>query len=56
MKFTGLFNVTGHPAITINAGFINSKLPVGLQLVGGCFEDKKMIEAAMEIEHMLSNQ
>ncbi|MDQ0413262.1 MULTISPECIES: amidase [Mesobacillus] len=56
MKFTGLFNVTGHPAITINAGFTNSKLPVGLQLVGGCFEDKKMIEAAMEIEHMLSNQ
>ncbi|WP_415813205.1 amidase [Mesobacillus thioparans] len=54
MKFTGLFNITGHPALTINAGFTKSKLPVGLQLVGRCFEDKKMIEAAINLEQMLS--
>lgn len=54
MKFTGLFNVSGHPAMTINAGFTKSKLPVGLQLVGRRFEDKKMIEAAIKLEQMLS--
>jgi aspartyl-tRNA(Asn)/glutamyl-tRNA(Gln) amidotransferase subunit A len=54
MKFTGLFNVSGHPAMTINAGFTESKLPVGLQLVGRRFEDKKMIEAAIKLEQMLS--
>jgi aspartyl-tRNA(Asn)/glutamyl-tRNA(Gln) amidotransferase subunit A len=54
MKFTGLFNVSGHPAMTINAGFTKSKLPVGLQLVGRSFEDKKIIEAAINLEQMLS--
>lgn len=53
MKFTGLFNVTGHPAITMNAGFTESKLPVGLQLVGRCFEDKRLIEAAVNLERLL---
>ena len=54
MKFTGLFNVTGHPAITINAGFTESKLPVGVQLVGRRFEDKRLIEAAVILEKLLS--
>jgi aspartyl-tRNA(Asn)/glutamyl-tRNA(Gln) amidotransferase subunit A len=54
MKFTGLFNVSGHPAMTINAGFTKSELPVGLQLIGRRFEDKKMIEAAINLEQMLS--
>ncbi|MEH7885159.1 amidase [Bacillus sp. JJ1609] len=53
MKFTGLFNVTGHPAITMNAGFTDSKLPVGLQLVGRRFEDKRLIEAAVNLERLL---
>ena len=53
MKFTGLFNVTGHPAMTVNAGFTKNNLPVGLQLVGRRFEDKKMIEAAINLEQML---
>lgn len=54
MKFTGLFNVTGHPAITVNAGFTDSNLPVGLQIVGRRFEDKRVIEAAANLEKMLS--
>ncbi|MCM3666249.1 amidase [Mesobacillus subterraneus] len=54
MKFTGLFNVTGHPAITVNGGFTKNKLPVGLQLVGRRFEDKGMIEAAVNLEKLLS--
>lgn len=53
MKFTGLFNVSGHPAMTIHAGFTKSKLPVGLQLVGRRFGDKEMIEAAIKLEQIL---
>jgi aspartyl-tRNA(Asn)/glutamyl-tRNA(Gln) amidotransferase subunit A len=53
MKFTGLFNVTGHPAMTINAGFTRNKLPVGLQLVGRRFDDKRLIETAAKLEKLL---
>ncbi|WP_214903661.1 amidase [Bacillus sp. ISL-55] len=54
MKFTGLFNVTGHPAITINAGFTKNNLPVGLQLVGRRFDDKRLIETAAKLEKLLA--
>jgi aspartyl-tRNA(Asn)/glutamyl-tRNA(Gln) amidotransferase subunit A len=53
MKFTGLFNVTGHPAMTINAGFTKNKLPVGLQLVGRRLDDKRLIETAAKLEKLL---
>lgn len=53
MKFTGLFNVTGHPAMTINTGFTKNKLPVGLQLVGRRFDDKRLIETAAKLEKLL---
>ncbi|GAM13206.1 amidase [Mesobacillus selenatarsenatis] len=53
MKFTGLFNVTGHPAMTINAGFTKNNLPVGLQLVGRCLDDNRLIETAAKLEKLL---
>jgi len=34
LRLTQLFNITGHPAITIPCGFTTDGLPIGAQLVG----------------------
>lgn len=46
---TGLFNQTGHPAVSVPCGTVDG-LPVGLQLVAGRFEEQKLLRAAREIE------
>lgn len=46
---TAVFNVTGHPAMSIPVGFLPAKddasvqLPVGMQIVGGLWQDKKIL-------------
>ncbi|WYZ41079.1 hypothetical protein EsH8_IV_001420 [Colletotrichum jinshuiense] len=46
---TAVFNVTGHPAISIPVGFLPAKddaqvlLPVGMQIVGGLWQEKKVL-------------
>jgi aspartyl-tRNA(Asn)/glutamyl-tRNA(Gln) amidotransferase subunit A len=37
--FTGLWNVTGFPALSICCGFSEAGLPIGLQLVGKPFDE-----------------
>lgn len=44
---TGIFNQTGHPAISVPCGTIEG-LPVGLELVAGRFEEEKLLRAAQE--------
>ncbi len=50
LRLTQLFNVTGHPAITIPCGRSAENLPVGLQLVGrrGGTADLLVLAAAIE--------
>ncbi|KAJ5562906.1 Amidase [Penicillium sp. DV-2018c] len=49
---TAIFNVTGHPAITIPVGRASAKednqvmLPVGMQIVGGLWQEEKILRAA----------
>lgn len=49
---TAIFNVTGHPAITIPVGFApakgdaGTKLPVGMQIVGGLWQEQKILDAS----------
>lgn len=46
---TAVFNMTGHPAMTIPVGFLPAKddagvqLPVGMQIVGGLWQEKKVL-------------
>jgi Asp-tRNA(Asn)/Glu-tRNA(Gln) amidotransferase A subunit family amidase len=41
-----LFNLTGHPAISVPIGFTRSGLPVGLQLVGRWNSDAQLLGLA----------
>jgi len=46
---TGPFNVTGHPALSINAGFSDG-LPVGMMIVGRKFEEATVLNVAYAYE------
>ena len=39
------FNVSGHPAISINAGFSDG-LPVGMMIVGRRFDEETVLNVA----------
>jgi Asp-tRNA(Asn)/Glu-tRNA(Gln) amidotransferase A subunit family amidase len=38
-SFTGIWNLTGSPAMSICCGFSTSRLPIGLQIVGKAFDE-----------------
>ena len=43
------FNVSGHPALTINAGF-SEGLPVGMMIVGRKFDEATVLNVAYAYE------
>ena len=45
-SFTGPYNVTGMPAISVPCGFTPKGLPVGLQLAGKPFDEPTVLRAA----------
>lgn len=51
-RFTGPYNLTGHPAVSIPVPAAG--LPVGLQLAGRCGADMALLRAAAGIEHILA--
>ncbi|GAB4317813.1 MAG: amidase [Promethearchaeota archaeon] len=50
MPFTFPFNLTGHPAVTLPAGFAPGNLPVGVQLVGRRYDEVTVLRAARAYE------
>lgn len=51
----GLFNFTGHPAISLPAGKTSNGLPVGLMVVGSLHSDDGLLEVATSIEKALNS-
>jgi aspartyl-tRNA(Asn)/glutamyl-tRNA(Gln) amidotransferase subunit A len=49
-KLTTVFDITGLPALNIPAGLIDSKLPVGVQLVGRPFDESTILKIAYTCE------
>ncbi|MEM8776112.1 MAG: amidase [Pseudomonadota bacterium] len=49
----GLFNFTGHPAISIPAGRLGTGLPIGLMLVAPLGQDARLLAMASGIEAVL---
>lgn len=50
IAFTAPFNFSGHPAATVRAGFTDSGLPCGLQIVGPGHRDDLVLQAAFAYE------
>jgi len=50
LRLTQLFNITGHPAITVPCGATPAGLPVGAQLVGRPGRDLDLLSAARALE------
>jgi amidase len=45
LRFTGIFNVSGHPTITLPGGSDTEGMPIGVQLVGRHFEEELLLRA-----------
>lgn len=48
--YTVAVNLAGLPGISIPAGVDTAGLPIGMQLIGDCFQEKKLIRAAYAYE------
>jgi aspartyl-tRNA(Asn)/glutamyl-tRNA(Gln) amidotransferase subunit A len=44
--YTHPFNLTGHPALSLPAGFHSDGLPVAIQLVGRRYQDQRLLQIA----------
>ena len=50
IPFTFPFNLSGNPAISVPAGFTETGLPVGLQMVSGRYRDRFLLAVAEQYE------
>ncbi len=50
MRFVRVANLTGFPAISVNAGFDREGLPVGVQLMGRPYEEHLLLRLARVVE------
>lgn len=48
--YTSPFNTTGHPAVTIPAGYSKEGLPIGIQIVGRRWHDMELLDIAEMID------
>lgn len=48
--YTISVNLAGLPGISLPCGKDSKGLPIGLQLIGNCFEEKKIIQVAYSFE------
>lgn len=49
---TFLFNLTGHPAASVPAGFSKTGLPIGMQIVGRRYHDEDVLKVSSMIEKL----
>jgi aspartyl-tRNA(Asn)/glutamyl-tRNA(Gln) amidotransferase subunit A len=54
INFTGPFDLTGFPAVSVPCGFTASGLPVGMQLVARQWEEQTLLSAAHAYEQSTS--
>ncbi|MGH9373648.1 MAG: amidase [Vicinamibacterales bacterium] len=53
LRLTQLFNLTGHPAIALPAGFGPEGLPRGIQLVGHKGRTERLLDVAAAVEQII---
>lgn len=52
--YTSVFNVTGHPSVVIPIGKSQEGLPIGVQIVGRKWSDRKLLMIAKALEEVAS--
>lgn len=50
VPYLNLFDLTGHPAVSVPCGWTGNGLPIGLQIVGRWYEDALVLRAAALLE------
>jgi aspartyl-tRNA(Asn)/glutamyl-tRNA(Gln) amidotransferase subunit A len=53
LRLTQLFNITGHPAMTIPCGATSDGLPIGAQLAGARNRTGDLLAVAASVESLL---
>ena len=53
LRLTQLFNLTGHPAISLPCGVTKAGFPCGLQLAGARMQTDALLRIALAIENVL---
>ena len=56
LRLTQLFNLTGHPAVSMPCGRTSEGLPCGLQLVGRRHETDALLRVALACEAQLATK
>lgn len=56
LRLTQLFNLTGHPAISVPCGATAAGLPCGLQLVGVRMQTEALLGVALAVESVLATR
>ena len=59
-----LFNLTGHPAISVNCGFVQPQegddkrtdMPVGMQIVSRYMQESKVLRVAKTVEELVGRR
>jgi aspartyl-tRNA(Asn)/glutamyl-tRNA(Gln) amidotransferase subunit A len=54
VPYTLPFNLTGQPAASIPCGVSETGLPVGLQVVGPRYQERKVLEACLAMERIFA--
>jgi aspartyl-tRNA(Asn)/glutamyl-tRNA(Gln) amidotransferase subunit A len=56
LRLTQLFDITGHPAVSLPCGHTKGNLPVGLQLVGRRGETEELLAIAAAVETVIGRR
>jgi len=54
LNYTGIFNLSGQPAISIPGGMDDAGMPIGIQLASNLYEDNKLLWIARQLETYLA--
>jgi len=56
MRFAGIANLTGHPAISFPAGYTRAGLPVGFQLIAPPWHEHRLLQVAQAAERLVEKK
>ena len=51
MRYTAPFDMSGHPTITLPAGFTGEWLPLGVQLIGAYVREELLVRAGRAFQN-----